>query len=85
MERLPAQAALLRRYRIPVEDERRGTAMPVQKGFAGYRLNAPMAVAAAIILVMLTIAIQGNLRGGSSYDQGNDGRDLNTSLPMGRR
>lgn len=63
MAHLPAQAALLRRHPLPVEDLQRGSGISLQKGLTGYRFNAPLAVAAAIILVIMTLAIQGNLEG----------------------
>jgi hypothetical protein len=50
-----------------VEDLQSGSSLHEQKGFSRYRFNAPLAVAAAIILVILTVAIQGNLEGRRSY------------------
>jgi predicted anti-sigma-YlaC factor YlaD len=85
MGRLPGQASLLRRYPVPVIDGHTGSGAPEQKGIAGYRLSAPVAVAAAIILVILTVAIQGNLQGRPAYDPGYFGRDASTPLPVGPR
>lgn len=67
MAHLPGQAALLRRHPVPVEVPQIGPGMRGPKGLFGDRFNAPLAVAAAIILVILTIAIQGNLQSRSSY------------------
>jgi predicted anti-sigma-YlaC factor YlaD len=82
MARLPRQAALLRRYPVPAGDAPGASALSEQKRFTGYRLNAPLAVAAAIILVILTVAIQGNLQGRPAYDPGYSDRGARSSLPV---
>ncbi len=64
--RIPRQSAALRSFPAGLGTGVHDHAAP--RGFASYSLNAPLAVAAAIILVILTIAVQGNLRGTSAYD-----------------
>ena len=67
MAHLPGQAALLRRHAVPVREPQIGAGMLGPRGLFGDRFNAPLAVAAAIILVILTVAIQGNLQGRPSH------------------
>lgn len=66
MAHLPRQAALLRRSAVPADVSHPRPHMRKPQGLFGDRFNAPLAVAAAIILVILTIAIQGNLQGRAS-------------------
>ena len=85
MARLPGQAALLRRHPDPVGGAQMGSGMRSPKSLFGDRFNAPLAVAAAIILVILTVAIQGNLQGRPTYDPGYSEQRVTMQHPAGGR
>jgi len=69
--RMPGQSALLRRYPSMIGET--SLQYPARQRSTQYRFNAPLAVAAAIMLVILTIAVQGNLQGRSGYPMDGQG------------